>query len=374
MTYRKLAGGRNAERTATFGVSRARKRKAITEGSETRAHSPLHPSSAGGLRGPGALKKMPKDLAKSLMGVLFVCAGPLFATSGIGCGGSAASDTSGMNADAVSASADSYKEAQDDGTTAWVVKPDGNVAVVVKSGDGSTPEGTTGTLDWNGTKVPLTYDKNRKVLTGAGPALTADVTEVKYTVTVSGKPWTGSLFLPAGGTAELAKNATESSQKPPTKTTGPNGGVVQVVGDDTVEIVSDKSGQVRVYVLGPDSKPIAIGDRKIKLGMVGAGSETIVLNGGPGGTYFVGQSVTKVDPVKITVVVTTGGKTRVVQVGYAPTTVVVVGNKAPKTKVVVVNDWTTVTTATTTTVVHGDDDDHDHGKGHGHGHGKGKKK
>jgi hypothetical protein len=47
-------------------------------------------------------------------------------------------------------------------------------------------------------------------------------------------------------------------------------------------------------VVGPDFKPVAIGDRKIKLGLVGSSSETIVLNSGPGGTYFVGQSVTKV--------------------------------------------------------------------------------
>ena len=60
-----------------------------------------------------------------------------------------------------------------------------------------------------------------------------------------------------------------------------------MVGDGTVGIVSDKSGQVRVYLLGLDFKPVAIGDRKIKLGMVGAGSETMVLSGGPGGTYLV---------------------------------------------------------------------------------------
>ncbi len=55
------------------------------------------------------------------------------------------------------------------------------------------------------------------------------------------------MHLPAGGTKELDENAKEATKiKIPVGQKGPNGGVLQVVGDDVVEVVAGKkNGAVR---------------------------------------------------------------------------------------------------------------------------------
>ena len=70
--------------------------------------------------------------------------------------------------------------------------------------------------------------------------------------------WAGALHVPAGGTKELVLTARTAATKDNYKgQKGPNGGVVQRVGDDVVEIVGDKgTGQVRVYALDATLKPI----------------------------------------------------------------------------------------------------------------------
>src|SRR5262249_49315367 len=129
---------------------------------------------------------------------------------------------------------------------------------------------------------------------------------------------------------------------------GPNGGVVQVVGDDIIEIVADKnSGQLRVYVLDTDFKPVPIGERKVTLGFVGPTTEIVVPESGPGGAYFVGKLSAKVNPIKITVGVRYHGTLHdalhVALVGYRPGITIVVGAAAPPIVLLVATPWVVVT-------------------------------
>src|SRR5262249_46703591 len=147
-------------------------------------------------------------------------------------------------------------EGHDGGSIVWEVKPDGKVRARVKTADGKPADKSVrGTLLWKGpsgdTKVALTFDDKSGLLVGAGPRLEGDLTEIRYTITVAGTGWAGALHLPAGGTDELEESARRAARAPlPKGKTGPNGGIVQMVGDDPVEIVADKSsGQVRVYIL-----------------------------------------------------------------------------------------------------------------------------
>ncbi|WP_437967595.1 hypothetical protein WMF04_50025 [Sorangium sp. So ce260] len=290
-------------------------------------------------------------------------------------------------------------EEHDGGSVGWEIAPDGAVRAIVRAPDGKPiDKDVSGTLTWKGpngdAQVPLALDAKTGLLVAAGPKLEADLTEVKYDVVVAGKPWNGTLHVPAGGTRVIVEGARKAEKRPiPAGKTGPNGGVIQVVGDDTIEVVADKaSGQVRVYVLDANLKPIPVGDRKIKLGFVGPSSEVVVLTPGPGGLYCVGTIAAKVNPVKLTVVVAHPTHADVVLVGYRPGVHVVVGPSAPALGVVVATGWNVSVKVKTTpgvVVVHDDDDDDDddgrpvhihvHGKhkhrhkgkhGHAHGHWK----
>jgi hypothetical protein len=272
----------------------------------------------------------------------------------------------------------SLTEAHDNGSVTWHVAPDGQVKAVVKSSDGKLiDKNVIGQLVWKGPggdkTIPVAQE-NKGMIVAEGPKLEGDLTEVKYALTVDGKPWVGALHLPAGGTPELAESAKKVAKKAiPKDKKGPNGGVIQVVGDDIVEVVADKgTGQVRVYLLDENFKAIPIGDKKIKLGVVTKDPEIIVLTTDPSGLYVVGKLGTKVDPVKLTVVITTKGHTEVVLVGYNPGVVVVVGSAAPAIQILVVNaSWGVVVGKPGVVLVHDDDDDDDDDHHH---HGKGKKK
>lgn len=268
-------------------------------------------------------------------------------------------------------------ERHDDAVTAWTIAPDGTVRVALKPSE-AAPTDKAATVNVTAkpagaaasAPVPLVYDAATGLHTGKIPALTADITEVSYDAVVGGKPVKGLLHVPMGGTDELITNARASSGKIPADKKGPNGGVIQVVGGDVLEIAADKNGEVRVYVLDDSMKVVPVGTRKIKLAVGGSSSEVIELTADAGGTYFKGKLSTKANPTKLTVIVraTPEAAPVVVLCGWNPGTVVVVGRAAVAVNIFVINVWpatqVVVNPAATVVVKH---------KGKGKGHGKGHK-
>jgi hypothetical protein len=277
-------------------------------------------------------------------------------------------------------------EQHDAATVAWTVEPDGKVKALVKTPDGKpVDKNVTGTLTVKPvaknpvpTTVPLVRDEKTGLMTATIPPLEYDLTEVKYDINVNEKPVKGALHLPPGGTRDLALNAKASAEvKLPEGKKGPNGGVIQVVGKDTIEIVGDKgSGTTRVYFLDADLKPVkVVPEKTVKIAVVtNAGPETIILTPDPGGLYFHGKFGVAVNPTKITVAVSTKDHTDVVLCGWHPTKVIVVGAAAPVVGVFVAVNWG-IGVVKPVVVVHDDDDD-DHvvyvGKGKGKWRGRGR--
>jgi hypothetical protein len=274
-------------------------------------------------------------------------------------------------------------EQHDAATIAWNIDGDGNVKALVKTPDGKPiDKNVYGTLTVSGVDpafvpitMPIAPDPKTGMLTAIIPMPDDEIAVVKYDLKVDGKPVTGAMHLPHGGTAELEQSAKKADEKKlPEGKKGPNGGVVQVVGDDVVEVVAEKSnGSLRVYLLDDDFKPVKVGEKKITIGFVSAkGPETIVLAPDAGGVYFVGKMDVVVNPVKITVAVIDHDDVHVVLCGYHPGKVIVVGAAAP-TYVVLVNAGWGVTVVNPTPVIIVNDGVHWHGKGKGKGHWKGKK-
>lgn len=254
------------------------------------------------------------------------------------------------------------------GALAWRIDPDGKVKLEVRDKDGAnTSKTATGTLEWTeGSEkktAKLAFDEGAKALVTTGPSLTADVTPIKYAVLTGTDPMTGTLEVPVGGTPALVADA-KTADTP--SAAGPNGGVVQVVGDDKVEIIADDdSDEIRVYVLDASGKPTAPGDRKITLAVNGDATDVIVLVPSGDGLALVGTWKGKGDPSRITVVVRRPAGVHVAIVGWKPgTKLVVVGG--PKWKVKKPKGWQKVKLKDKD-----DDDDDRKGKGHGHGNGNG---
>jgi len=239
-------------------------------------------------------------------------------------------------------------------TVTWLITPDGQVKARVKAPDGTPIEkNVTGTVTAKALKkverpvtATLAADTKPGLYTATLPKLEADLTDVTYELAVDGKPLTGTLQLPRGGTQQLVTSAKAvAAVKLPADKKGPNGGIVQVVGDDVVEIVADKStGQVRIYVLDDDFKPIAVGKRKVKLGVVAGSAELIELQVEPKGLFFTGKLSLKSDPIKLTVVLYPEEQPEpvVVLCGWTPTKVIVVGPGAPVLALFVVVSWAPV--------------------------------
>jgi hypothetical protein len=282
-------------------------------------------------------------------------------------------------------------EKHDNATVTFAVAPEGHVRALVKGPDGAPiDKNVTGTVTWKPVKAgavggtaPLVLDPKTGLMAATIPPLEDDLTEVKYDINVNEKPVKGALHVPPGGTPELEANAKVSveaaaSLKLPEGKKGPNGGVIQVVGEDTIEVVGDKgSGDVRVYFLDKDLKPVKVVPQKtVKIAIVTkTGPDTIILTPDPGGLYFAGKFTIIENPTKVTVAVTYKDTTDVVLCGWHPGKVVVVGAAAPVFVVFVASPWV-VKVGGPTVIVHDDDDD-DHiiyvGKGKGKWKGKGKK-
>ncbi len=241
-----------------------------------------------------------------------------------------------LTAEAIEASPAAIVQKGPMGSSAWIVDPKGTVSATLKGPDGKpiaktvTGQVTFAAPDGTPSSVPLQFDPASGVLTAAGPKLDADITPVSYALTVDGRPWTGSIDVPRGGTEDLVDTGKAQAGLPPPPP-GPNGGVVQVVGPDRVELVASKSsGDVRAYVLGDDDKPVDPGDRKITVALQGEAPEVIVLAPEPQGHFVVGHLRTRIDPTHVTLAVSAHGRTHACLVGWAPGSVVVVGPSAPR--------------------------------------------
>jgi hypothetical protein len=251
-----------------------------------------------------------------------------------------------VTADAIEKSAAAVVQQNDKGTSTWIVGSDGAVSALLKGPDNKpVTANVSGTVtftppDGAPTTVPATFDPKTGVLVAAGPKLDADVTPVSYNLQVDGQPWNGALDVPRGGTVDLVETGKLQAEVPQDKLVGPNGGVVQMVGPDRVEVVANKSsGEVRAYVLGPDYQVIDPGDRKITLALEGPEPEVIVLQPQPNVRFFTGKVRSRVDPVHVTVAVNAHGATHACLVGWHPGVAVVVGPAAPPVHLYAVEAW-----------------------------------
>ena len=263
-------------------------------------------------------------------------------------------------------------EQNDGGSVVWTFKPDGQVNALVKGPDGKPVEkGVTGTLTVkpkDGAPVTAKLEPVEKaggVLAATLPKLEADLTEVSYEVRVDDKPFKGVMHVPKGGTKELHDSGKVTAEAKLEGKKGPNGGIVQVVGEDTVEIVADqKTGKVRAYLLDDDLKPAKVNDRKVKLKLAlsGEGSELVELSPSPKGPYFEGKVDLTIKPKKITVVLVDADVVHVALCGWYPGKVIVVAPSAPVIAIFVNVKWDVDVVVKPPVVVvgHDDDDDDDH--------------
>jgi len=233
------------------------------------------------------------------------------------------------------------------GSVSWMITSDGAVKAEVKDTSGAPiKEGFAGDLkvgegESPSTAVTLEPIQGSAIYGATLPAFDADLTPINYTFKLSGKTYVGTLHVPAGGTAVIVKAAAAPPKvviEPGTK--GPHGGVVQVVGEDRLELVSDlETGEVRVFVLDVGLKPIVVGERKVTIGVVADHPEVVVLAPEPGGLYFTAGWGIAVDPLRITLGLHVGARYDVAIVGFRPGVRLVVGAKAPVIAVRVKTGW-----------------------------------
>jgi hypothetical protein len=238
---------------------------------------------------------------------------------------------------------DAFVEKFEGANIGWVIDGDDRVRAVVEGSDGK-PLGkdVTGSLvykaaDGSTKTVALAPDPKSGALVAAGPKLDAPLTEVAYTVDAAGKPLSGTMYVPKGGTVAIAADAKISVDGG--ASVGPHGGHVERVGSDWVEVVASKNGEVRAYVLDGDRNPVAPGARKIVLGVEAERPELVVLQPEPSGRFLIGRWHVHGDPKRMTVGVETGGELHAVLVGWHPGVVVLAEPVALGPHVVVVEDW-----------------------------------
>ncbi len=209
----------------------------------------------------------------------------------------------------------------------WNIEGDGDARLVVKDSAGAiVKQGVTGQLTFSSEAsaepktVALAPEGKSGVLRADGPKLDKEVTEVKYAVLVEGKPLTGTLHVPQSGTEGLSTAAKASASA---EEKGPNGGTIQVVGEQRYEVVGDAgSGQVRVYLLGADAKR----PKKIRLGVDAKSPKLVELVWNDEGYYVADVGVTE-KPRKLTlVVVDHDDHPHVVVIGHRADAVILIDN------------------------------------------------
>jgi hypothetical protein len=169
--------------------------------------------------------------------------------------------------------------------------------------------------------VPLVVDAKTGLLIAAGPKLEADLTEVSYTLTVSGKPWSGVVHVPVGGTTALVASAKATAEvKLPDETVGPHGGSIQVVGNERLEMVADAdTGVTRVYVLDVNLKPVRVEKRALRMGFVAKTTTFVNFDPEPSGFYFTARlGAAVLNPLRVTASLRVGAVTHAAIWGYRP--------------------------------------------------------
>lgn len=225
---------------------------------------------------------------------------------------------------ATAAASSSIVEVYERGQIAWNVDTNGQLLARVQDDSGTnTSKKASGTIEWNeGETVrsaKLSFDEKAEALVAQGPVPKDDLTEIRYSLVYDGEPVIGSLHVPQAGTAALSAEAEAAAKIDVSAAVPPHGGVIQVVGEDRVEIVADDdSDEVRVYVLDASWKPIVVGDRKITIAIGGAKPQVVVLTAGEGGAYFVGHWTIVGEPPRLTVMIKRPGATHVAIVGFHP--------------------------------------------------------
>jgi hypothetical protein len=230
-------------------------------------------------------------------------------------------------------------ERQDSGSIAWNVHADGTVKALLKTPDDkpitANVKGKITTND--GAAVELVQDAQSGILEGKGLKLSAGLTQAKYDLTVDGSPLTGTLFLPAGGTADIVAGARASANvKLPEPKIGVHGGTLQVVGGDVVELVANaQAHELRAYLFDAQLKAVAAADREIQVGIVAERPELVILTAEPGAAYFTGKLAATIDPIEVTIGVKTKGHAEIALVGFQPGVAMAIGATAPRVKLMV---------------------------------------
>lgn len=280
-------------------------------------------------------------------------------------------------------------ETYDHGSVAWNVSAEGQVTARVTDEAGKDASKTSkGSIEWNDgatvKRADLVWNDKASALVAQGPEPKGDLTEVRYVIEPPTGAVHGVLDVPEGGLAVIKTDVQASASVDVSAVTPPHGGVVQVVGDQRVEIVgAEGTDEVRVYVLDPAWKPTVAVDAKITIAVGGAAPEVIVLEQAEGGAYFVGRWHVVGEPPRLTIVVRRAGKAHVAIVGWKPgVKLVCAGGPHVKVKVKAVAWGPSVKVKPGE--FHGEGHDEGHGEGHagvgfevkgnGNGHGKGKLK
>lgn len=225
-------------------------------------------------------------------------------------------------------------ETFDRGSIAWNVSADGQVvAHVTDEGGKDVSKTTKGSIEWTeGSDVKradLVWNDKASALVAQGPAPKGELTEIRYVLEPQGAPVHGVLDVPEGGLASLRADGEAAAKIDVSGVTAPHGGVVQVVGDQRVEIVADAdSDEVRVYVLDTSFKPTVAVDAKITIAVGGASPEVIVLTAADGGAHFVGHWHVTGEPPRLTISVRRAGKAHVAVVGWKPGAKLIVDRKS----------------------------------------------
>jgi hypothetical protein len=224
------------------------------------------------------------------------------------------------------------------GSIGWTIEADGVVKADARDKAGAPiKEGLQASVEGaDGTAVPLQPIEGSTLWGATVPAFQADLTPIHYAVQLAPPdapeptepPATGVFYVPAGGTKVLLAppTATITAVAPApagaevvADVKGPHGGVVQLVGPDRVELVSDQdSGEVRAYVLDAELKPIVVGERRLTLGVVADHPEVVGFEVAPGGAYFVAGWGIKADPLNLTLALRIGPAVHVGIVGWRP--------------------------------------------------------